>query len=105
MMEPWLWALLVSVVSGLIAVIYYIGQQRDDKQDERFERDEKALAEHSREDIQAHERLRALEADMVTVKERLRDVGRSVHEAREAFRIAIAEVYRFISEKVLERFK
>ena len=104
-MEPWLWAILISVVSGLIGIIYWAGQSRDDKQDARFERDEKALADHNREDIQAHERLRALEADMVTVKDRVRDIGRSVHEAREAFRIAIAEVYRFITEKVLERFK
>lgn len=104
-MEPWIWAIVVSVACGLIGVIYWAGQSRDDKQDERFERDEKALADHSREDIQAHERLRAIEADMVTVKERLRDVGRSVHEAREAFRVAIAEVYKFITEKILDRLK
>lgn len=104
-MEPWLIAIAISIACGLVGVIYWVGQQRDDKQDARFDRDEKALADHSREDIEAHERLRALEADMVTVKERLRDVGRSVHEAREAFRIAIAEVYKFISERVLDRFK
>lgn len=104
-MEPWLWGLAISIVSGLIAIIYRAGQNRDDKQDARFDRDERALTEHSREDIEAHERLRALEADMTTVKERLRDVGRSVHEAREAFRIAIAEVYKFLSEKIIERFK
>jgi Flp pilus assembly protein TadB len=104
-MEPWLIGIGVTIVCGLIGVIYYTGQQRDDKQDARFERDEKALADHSREDIQAHERLRALEADMVTVKERLRDVGRGVHEAREAFRIAIADVYKFITDHVLNRLK
>lgn len=104
-MEPWLIGLGISIVSGLIAIIYRAGQNRDDKQDARFDRDERALSDHSREDIQAHERLRALEADMVTVKERLRDVGRSVHEAREAFRIAIAEIYKFLSEKIIERFK
>lgn len=104
-MEPWLIAIAISIVSGLIAIIYWGGQNRDDKQDARFDKDEKALVDHSREDIEAHERLRALEADMVTVKERLRDVGRSVHEAREAFRIAVAEVYKFITEKVLDRFK
>lgn len=104
-MEPWLIAIAISIASGLVAVIYWAGQNRDDKQDARFDKDEKALVDHTREDIQAHERLRALEADMVTVKERLRDVGRSVHEAREAFRIAIAEVYRFITEKILDRLK
>lgn len=102
-MEPWLIGIGVTIVCGLIGVIYLAGQQRDNKQDARFDRDEKALSDHSREDIQAHERLRALEADMVTVKERLRDVGRSVHEAREAFRIAIAEIYKFITEKMMDR--
>lgn len=101
-MEPWLIGIGVTIVCGLIGVIYLAGQQRDNKQDARFDRDEKALSDHSREDIQAHERLRALEADMVTVKERLRDVGRSVHEAREAFRIAIAEIYKFITEKMIK---
>lgn len=104
-MEPWLIAIAISIACGLVGVIYWAGQTRDDKQDARFDKDEKALSDHNREDIQAHERLRALEADMVTVKERLRDVGRSVHEAREAFRIAIAEVYKFITEKILDRLK
>lgn len=104
-MEPWVWAIIVSVAGGLIGIIYWAGQRRDDKQDARAEKNEEALADHTKDDIQAHERLRALEADMVTLKDRVRDIGRSVHEAREAFRIAIAEVYKFITEKVLERFK
>lgn len=104
-MEPWVWAIVIGIAASLVGVIYWAGQNRDDKQDARFDKDERALSDHTREDIQAHERLRALEADMITVKERLRDVGRSVHEAREAFRIAIAEVYRFITEKILDRLK
>jgi uncharacterized membrane protein len=104
-MEPWLIALAIGIACSLVGVIYWVGQNRDDKQDQRAEKIERTLAEHSKEDVAAHERLRALEADMVTVKERLRDVGRSVHEAREAFRIAVADIYKFITEKILDRFK
>lgn len=104
-MEPWLIATGIGIACSLVGVIYLAGQNRDDKQDARAEKNEKTLADHSKEDVAAHERLRALEADMVTVKERVRDVGRSVHDAREAFRIAIADMYKFLSEKIIERFK
>lgn len=60
-MEPWLIAIGVSIVGGLIGVIYLAGQSRDDKQDARHERHEKALADHIKDDISAHERLRAVE--------------------------------------------
>lgn len=80
-MEPWVWAILISVISGLIGIIYWAGQNRDDKQDARSERNEKSLAEHIRDDINAHERIKALEIkvdnhdrEIASIRERWHDL-------------------------------
>lgn len=101
-MDAWLWPIVVTVGLALIGAFWKLFSRSNEKtQDKLIER----LDEHIKEDIAAHERLRALEVDMVTMKGRVRDIGRSVHEAREAFRIAIAELYKFLSEKIIERLK
>lgn len=71
-MEPWLIAIAISIACGLVGVIYWAGQNRDDKQDARAERDEKALADHIKEDVSAHERLRAVETKVDSLE---REVG------------------------------
>lgn len=80
-MEPWVWAIAITIACGLVGVIYWSGQSRDDKQDARFERNEKTLADHVRDDIQAHERLRALETkvenhdrEIASIRERWHDM-------------------------------
>jgi hypothetical protein len=80
-MEPWIWALVVSIAGALIGVIYLAGQQRDDKQDARAERNEKALADHIKDDINAHERIKALEIkvdnhdrEIASIRERWHDL-------------------------------
>lgn len=81
-MEPWLWAIAVSVVSGLIAIIYWSGQQRDDKQDDRAERNEKVLADHIREDVSAHERLRAVETKVDNLEREVNGLRERWHDLR-----------------------
>lgn len=80
-MEPWVWALIVSVAGGLIAVIYRAGQHRDDKQDARFEKDERTMADHIKDDVTAHERIKALEIkvdnhdrEIASIRERWHDM-------------------------------
>jgi hypothetical protein len=80
-MEPWVWALVVSIAGALVGIIYWAGQSRDDKQDARAERNEKALAEHIRDDIGAHERIKALEIkvdnhdrEIASIRERWHDL-------------------------------
>jgi uncharacterized membrane protein len=81
-MEPWLWALAVSMVSALIAIIYRAGQSRDDKQDVRAEKNERALAEHVRDDISAHERLRAVETKVEQLDREVTGLRERWHDLR-----------------------
>lgn len=81
-MEPWLIAIGVSIVGGLIGVIYLAGQTRDDKQDARAERNEKALADHVRDDISAHERLRAVETKVESHDREIANIRERWHDMR-----------------------
>lgn len=81
-MEPWLIALAVSIVGGLIGVIYYASQNRDDKQDARADRNERALADHVREDVSAHERLRAVETKVDNLEREVQGIRERWHDMR-----------------------
>lgn len=73
-MEPWLWAIIIPVTAALVGVIYWAGQSRDDKQDERHERNEKDLSDHIKEDVKVHERVAVLESSQKTHEKRLNEV-------------------------------
>lgn len=92
-MEPWLWAISISVVSGLVAVIYWAGQQRDDKQDSRAERNEKALADHIREDVSAHERLRAVETKVDNLEREVSLIRERWHDLRSEISTTLGNWY------------
>ena len=81
-MEPWLWAILVSVVSGLIGIIYWAGQNRDDKQDARAERNEEAQADHIKDDVNAHERLKAVEIKVEQLDREVTGLRERWHDMR-----------------------
>lgn len=92
-MEPWLWAIAISVACGLIAVIYWAGQQRDDKQDARAERNEKALADHVREDVSAHERLRAVETKVDNLEREVSLIRERWHDMRSEISTTLGNWY------------
>lgn len=92
-MEPWIWAIVVSIAAGLVGVIYWAGQNRDDKQDARFDRDEKALADHVRDDIQAHERLRALETKVETHDREIAGIRERWHDMRSEISTTLGNWY------------
>lgn len=81
-MEPWVWALVVSIAGALIGVIYLAGQQRDDKQDERSDKDERALADHIKDDISAHERLKAVETKVEQLDREVTGLREKWHDLR-----------------------
>jgi uncharacterized protein HemX len=84
-MEPWVWAIVVGIAASLVGVIYWASQRRDDAQDERAERNEETLSDHIREDVSAHERLKAvetkvehLEREVTLIRERWHDMRSEV---------------------------
>lgn len=98
-MESWLIALAVSIVCGLIGIIYLAGQSRDDKQDARAERNETALADHVRDDIEAHERIRALETkvdshdrEIANLRERWHDLRNEISQTLSSWYLSIIKI-------------
>lgn len=81
-MEPWVWAIAIGIAASLVGVIYWAGQNRDDKQDARAERNEKALADHVREDVSAHERLRAVETKVDNLEREVTGLRERWHDLR-----------------------
>lgn len=81
-MEPWLIALGIGIAASLVGVIYWSGQSRDDKQDARHERHEKALADHVKEDVSAHERLKAVETKVEHLEREVSNIRERWHDMR-----------------------
>lgn len=78
----WVVGIALAIISGLIGIIYYAGQLRDDKQDERFDRNEKEVDEHVKEDVRAHERIRAVEIKIENVEDENRRLAKNIHDLR-----------------------
>lgn len=93
-MDPWqIIGIAVVIVSGLVGVIYWAGQSRDDKQDVRFERNEEAFHKLD-EKVSAHaERIRALETQAANNKEEIGKLREMRHEIVEQCARSIADFY------------
>lgn len=92
-MEPWLWAIVIGIAGSLVGIIYWAGQNRDDKQDARFERDEKALADHVKEDVSAHERLRAVETKVDNLEREVMNIRERWHDLRSEISTTLGNWY------------
>ena len=92
-MEPWLWALAISVVSGLIGIIYWSGQNRDDKQDARFEKDERIMSDHIKDDVSAHERLKAVETKVDNLEREVSSIRERWHDLRSEISTTLGNWY------------
>lgn len=77
-----MWAIVVSVTAGLIGVIYWAGQSRDDKQDARFDKDERIMADHIKDDASAHERLKAIETKVDQLDREVTGLRERWHDLR-----------------------
>lgn len=100
-MDPWaIVGAAVVIVSGLVGVIYWAGQSRDDKQDARAERNEEALREHVREDVRAHERLTAVETEVATLKAEVKGLREKWHDMRSEITHTLATWYNELLEKI-----
>lgn len=96
----WIAGIAASIICGLIGIIYLAGQNRDDKQDARFERDEESLNDHIRDDTAMHERLVRVETKVDTLKEEVEKIRDMRHEILEHTTKAISEWYISIMEHV-----
>ena len=81
-MEPWLWVLAIGIAGSLVGIIYWAGQSRDDKQDARFERDEKTVSDHIKDDVEAHERLKAVETKVEHLEREVSLIRERWHDMR-----------------------
>lgn len=100
-MDPWqIVALAVVIVCGLVGVIYWAGQNRDDKQDARFALDEAAFKEHVRDDVQAHERLKAVETEVANLKAEVSGLRQRWHDLRNEVTHTLSSWYTDIIEKI-----
>lgn len=92
-MEPWLIALGIGIAASLVGVIYWSGQSRDDKQDARAERNEKALADHVKDDISAHERLKAVETKVEQLDREVTGLRERWHDMRSEISTTLGNWY------------
>jgi hypothetical protein len=100
-MDPWqILGVAVGIVCALIGVIYYAGQHRDDKQDERAASNEKAFDEHVRDDVAAHERLRAVETEVANLKAEVSGLRQRWHDLRGEITHTLASWYADIMGKI-----
>jgi hypothetical protein len=96
----WVAGIAISVIGGLIYVIYLQGQHRDDKQDERAAGNEKAFDEHVRDDVAAHERLRAVETEVANLKAEVSGLRQRWHDLRSEITHTLSTWYVEIIEKI-----
>jgi hypothetical protein len=92
-MEPWMIAIAISIVSGLIAIIYWAGQSRDDKQDARFDKDERTMMDHIKDDVAAHERIKALEIKVETHDREIASIRERWHDLRSEISTTLGNWY------------
>jgi hypothetical protein len=100
-MDPWqIISVAVGIVCTLIGIIYYAGQHRDDKQDERATGNEKAFDEHVRDDVAAHERLRAVETEVANLKAEVSGLRQRWHDLRSEVTHTLSSWYVEIIDKI-----
>jgi hypothetical protein len=100
-MDLWqILAVAVGIVCGLVGVIHYDGKRRDDKQDERATDNERAFDEHVRDDVAAHERLRAVETEVANLKAEVSGLRQRWHDLRGEITHTLASWYADIMGKI-----
>ena len=100
-MDPWqILGGAIVLVCSLVGIIYWAGQHRDDKQDDRAAANEKAFGEHVRDDVAAHERLKAVETEVATLKAEVSGLRQRWHDLRGEITHTLASWYSDIIGKI-----
>lgn len=74
-MEPWVWPIALTILLALLGALWALFRRGVD-------RTERRLDEHIREDIQAHERLRALETKVESHEREIASIRERWHDMR-----------------------
>lgn len=100
----WILGIAVTIVCGLIGVIYFSGQSRDDKQDARIERNEEGFSNHVREDASIHERVVRVETKIENLESEVGKLREMRHEIMTHTTTALSSWYASVVETVGKRF-
>lgn len=100
----WILGISIGIVGALVGIIYYAGQSRDDKQDARFERGERSVVEHIKEDADIHERVVRVETKVETLEHEVQKIREMRHEMVTHNTEALASWYTNVVEMVGKRF-
>lgn len=99
MSVEWVIGIAAGIVCALVGVIYLAGQGRDDKQDVRFDRNEKDFSEHVKEDALMHERIvrvetkvEALETEVSKLREMRHDIMKHTTEALASWYASVVDI-------------
>lgn len=100
----WILGIAASVVCGLVGVIYFAGQSRDDKQDVRFDRNEEAFKEHGKDDKAMHERIVRVETKVEALEVEVGKLRDMRHEIITKVTESLSGWYASVIELVGKRF-
>lgn len=100
----WILGICIGIVGGLVGIIYWAGQSRDDKQDSRFERDEESLSNHLKEDASIHERVVRVETEVQNLKIEVGKIRDMRHEMMSHTTEALSSWYASVVDMVGKRF-
>lgn len=92
-MEPWVWALIVPAALAFIGAFWALVRRGS-------ERNEKRLDDHIREDVAAHERLRAVETKVDNLEREVSSLRERWHELRNEVSQTLASWYNSVIQMI-----
>lgn len=92
-MEPWMWAIAVTVALAIAGLIVKLATRGPD-------RTEKRLDEHIAEDVKVHERVVKVETEVDTLKDEVRSLREMRHEIIENVTKSLASWYTSIIDRI-----
>lgn len=96
----WIAGIALTIICSLIGVIYYANRARDKEQDDRIADQSSAIEHHIREDIAAHERIRALEVKVEQHEREISVLRQRWHDLRSEITATLSTWYADLIERI-----
>lgn len=87
----------LGFIASLVGIIYWIGRERDTKQD-------RDLSDHIKEDVRAHERLTAVETKVANLESEVKAIREMRHEIMKHTSDALAGWYANVVDTLGKRY-